>query len=156
MHKFFLSRTPDKQFLTYPGIHIGHDKSLSDLCEEMQPWLQEGEHGLFYKMLQVEDSTEIGWFLYSTKEMDAGALVDKIEDLIGLQVGLHWKIIDVGAKGKLPKSQRIRALNVEVNTRSRWEAQRKLINYFSKNAKNPKAYPNSIRLRFVKKQERWD
>jgi hypothetical protein len=153
MNKFFLSRTLDKQFLTYPGIHIGHDKSLSDLREEMQPWLQEGGHGLFYKMLQVEDSTEIGWFLYSTKEMDAGALVDEIEDLMGLQVGLRWKIIDVGAKGKLPESQRVRALNVEVNTRSRWEAQRKLIEYFGKNAKNPKAYPNGIRLQFVKNKK---
>jgi hypothetical protein len=119
----------------------------------MQPWLQDGGHGLFYKMLQVEDSTEIGWFLYSTKEMDSGALVDEIEDLMGLQVGLRWKIIDVGAKGKLPESQRVRALNVEVNTRSRWEAQRKLIEYFGKNAKNPKAYPNGIRLRFVKNKK---
>jgi hypothetical protein len=83
----------------------------------MQPWLQDGEHVLFYKMLQVEDSLEIGCFLYSTKEMDTGALVDEIEDLMGLQVGLRWKIIDVGMKGKLPESQRIRALlNIEVNT----------------------------------------
>jgi hypothetical protein len=39
--------------------------------------------------------------------MDAGALVDEIGDLIGLKIGLRWKIIDVGAKGKLPESQRI-------------------------------------------------
>lgn len=61
----------------------------------MQLWLQDRDHGLFYKMLQVEDSLEIGWLLYLTKEMDAGTLVDEIEDLIGLQVGLRWKIIDV-------------------------------------------------------------
>jgi hypothetical protein len=61
----------------------------------MQLWLQDRDHGLFYKMLQVEDSLEIGWLLYSTKEMDAGTLVDEIEDLFGLQVGLRWKIIDV-------------------------------------------------------------
>jgi hypothetical protein len=41
-------------------------------------------------------SSEIGWFLYSTKEMDAGALVVEIEDLVGIKVGLRWKIIDVG------------------------------------------------------------
>jgi hypothetical protein len=119
----------------------------------MQPWFREGEHGMFYKMLQVEDSSEIGWFLYSTKEMDAGALVDEIEDLIGIQVGLRWKIIDVGVKGKLPENQRIRALNVEVNSRSRWDAQRRMIDYFGKNTKNPKAYPNGIRLRFVKNKK---
>jgi hypothetical protein len=105
LNKFYISCTPDKQFTTYPGIHIGHDKVLSDLRDDMQLWLQDGDHGLYYKMLQVEDSSEIGWFLYSTKEMDA--------ELVGEQVGLRWKIIDIGVKGNLPESQRIRALNVE-------------------------------------------
>lgn len=89
LNKFYINRTPDKQFTTYPGIHIGHDKILSELQEEMQLWLQDGDHDLFYKMLQVEDSSEIGWFLYSTKEMDVGALVDEISDLVGIQVGLR-------------------------------------------------------------------
>jgi hypothetical protein len=132
LHKFYINRTPHKQFTTYPGIHIGHDKSISDIREDMDPWLHDGGHGLFYKMLQAEDCTEIGWFLYSTKEMDAGALVDEIADLVGVQIGLRWKVIDVGAKGKLPESQMIRALNVEVDSKYQWESQRKLINYFGK------------------------
>jgi hypothetical protein len=68
-------------------MYHGHNKSLSDLCEDMQLWLQDGDHGLYYKMLQVEDSAEIGWFLYSTKEMDAGTLVDEISDLVGVKIG---------------------------------------------------------------------
>jgi hypothetical protein len=104
-------------------------------------------------MLQVEDSSEIGWFLYSTKEMDAGALVDEIAEMVGVQVGLRWKIIDIGVKGNLPESQRIRALNVEVNTKYRWDAQRKLIDYFGRNSKDPTSYLNGIRLRFVKNKK---
>jgi hypothetical protein len=46
-------------------------------------------------MLQHEDSAEIGWLLYLTKEMDAGAFVDKIGDLVGIKVGLCWKITDI-------------------------------------------------------------
>jgi hypothetical protein len=153
LNKFFIGRTPNSPFTTYPGIHIGHNKSLSDLREDMQMWIQDGDHGLYYKMLQVEDSTEIGWLLYSTKEMDAGALVDEISDLVGVKVGLRWKIIDVGAKGKLPESQRIRALNVEVNSKYRWDAQRKLIEYFGRNLKDLTEYPNGIRLRFVKNKK---
>jgi hypothetical protein len=80
---------------------------LSDLRKDMQMWLQDSNHGIYYKMLQVEDSSEIGWLLYSTKEMDAGALADEIEDLVGVKIGLRWKVIDVGAKGKLPESQMI-------------------------------------------------
>lgn len=152
LNRFYINRMPDTDFTTYPGIHIGHDKPLEDLRDELSLWLQDGDHGLFYKMLQVEESAEIGWLLYSTKEMDAGALVDEIEDLIGLKIGLRWKIIDVGAKGKLPESQRIRALNVEVNARNRWDAQRSMIHHFGRNMQ-PKDYPNGIRLRFVKNKK---
>lgn len=45
-------------------------------------------------MLQVERSTPIGWLCYSTKEMDAGALADEIEDILNLKVGLRWKAIN--------------------------------------------------------------
>jgi hypothetical protein len=83
-------------------------------------------------MLQVEDSAKIGWFLYSTKEMDTDVLVDKIEDLVGLKVGLQCKIINVGMKENLPG-----ALNVEVNSRFCWEAQRQLINFLDETQKNP-------------------
>jgi hypothetical protein len=150
MHRFFISRTPDKPFITYPGIHIGHNHPLPDLREDMRMWLQDGKHGIYSKMLQVEDSSEIGWLLYSTKEMDAGALADEIEDLVGVKIGLRWKVIDVGAKGKLPESQMVRALIVEVDSKSKWDVQRKMINYFGRNIKNPDSYPNGIRLRFVK------
>jgi hypothetical protein len=146
LNRFFISRIPELQFATYPGIDIGHNKSLSDLHEDMQLWLQDGDHGLYYKMLQVKDSTEIGWFLYSTKEMVTGALVDEIADLVGVKNGLQWKIIDIVTKGKLPETQRVRALTVEVNANYRWETQRKLITYFGCNLKGLTSYPNGIRL----------
>jgi hypothetical protein len=133
LNRFYLNRTLDME-----------------IREEMQHWLQDGDHGLYYKMLQVEESTEIGWFLYSTKEMDTGALVDEIHDLIRIKVGLRWKIIGVGIKGKLQESQRVQAFNAEVDLRNRWEAQRALINYFERNIKNLTDYPNDIRLRFIK------
>jgi hypothetical protein len=44
-------------------------------------------------MLQVESSSEIGWFLYSMKAMDAGVLVDEKSDIIGLQV--QWQTTQI-------------------------------------------------------------
>ena len=49
-------------------------------------------------MLQEEDAVETGWLLYSTREMDAGALADEITDVIGVNVGLRWKVISTGQK----------------------------------------------------------
>jgi hypothetical protein len=104
---FYISRTLDSPFITYPGIHIGHNKPFLEIREDMQLWLQDGNHGLYYKMLQVKESSEIDWFLYLTKEMDTGTFVDEIEDLVGIKVGLYWKIIDIGVKGKLLENQRV-------------------------------------------------
>jgi hypothetical protein len=47
-------------------------------------------------MLQAERSNEIGWLLYSTQQMDIGALADKISNAIKKDIGLRWKMIPVG------------------------------------------------------------
>jgi hypothetical protein len=88
LNKFYISKQTNQVITTYPSIYIGHDKSIPEIREELYFWLNAGHHGLFEKILQVENSSEIGWLLYSTKDMDAGALVDEIADIIGLQVGL--------------------------------------------------------------------
>ena len=53
---------------------------------------------MFYNMLQADDGTEIEWLLYSTREMDAGALANKIIDATGVNIGLRWKVINSGKK----------------------------------------------------------
>ena len=65
-------------------------------------------------MLQEEDSTEIGWFLWSARNMDAGALADEIGEILGFQVGLKWKTIPTGTKEQLEEEQKSRALIIEV------------------------------------------
>ena len=42
--------------------------------------------------------------------MDAGALADEIEDILGFPVGLKWKVIDIGIRGKLNENQKVQAL----------------------------------------------
>ena len=88
LHKLFL---PKKEMETtiYPQLYLGHDVDFETLRENIYPWVQINGHGLFYNMLQEEDGVEIGWLLYSTREMDAGALADEISDQLGVNVGLR-------------------------------------------------------------------
>ena len=116
----------------------------------MNEFLKEKKYELYHKMLQVEESAEIGWLLYSTREMDAGALADEMSDILGMQVGLCWKVIDTVNKGKLSASQKVMSLTVEVEKSIRWESQRKFLKYFGRTPKKTSEYPNGIRLRFVK------
>ena len=79
-------------------IFVGHNVDFEDIRESMQTWLTTVSYGIYYNMLQVEDAVDVGWLLYSTREMDAGALADEISDYIGKKVGLRWKTINTGTK----------------------------------------------------------
>ena len=141
-----------KNRVIYPHIRIGHDDSLEVLKEKLSSWLRESNSGLFYKMLQVEEGSEVGWLLYSTREMDAGALSDEIEDILGFPVGLKWKVIDTGIRGKMNESQKVQALTVEVEAKYQWKHQRDLAQFYCKTIKDTNEYPNGLRLRFVKRK----
>ena len=133
----------------YINIHIGHNNDFNDIRAALQDWLSASGHGLYYKMLQVEDSAEVGWLLYSTREMDARALSDEIEDMIGIKVGLRWKTIATGVKNISDKTK-AQALCIEVSAPEKWKCQRKLLELYSRSIKSVNDYPNGIRMRFVK------
>ena len=132
----------------YPQLFIGHDVEFDDLREALQPWLDSKLFGIYYNMLQAEDPKDIGWLLYSTREIDTGALADEITDMIGADIGLRWKNIPTGAK--TTQDNMVKALIVESSARMKWKVQSDLLDLYSRAIKPPRAYPNSIRLRFVK------
>ena len=140
---------PGESSVLYTGIHFGHTYDFIDVKEDIQLWLTQNNHGLFYNMLQVEDAKEIGWLLYSTREMDAGALADEISEVIGIQIGLRWMTIKTGAK-KISDKTRTRALIIETANDNKWKCQRKLMQLYGRTNKPTSSYPNGIRLRFVK------
>ena len=86
----------------YINLRFGHENPVEEIRRDMGTWMRDNNHGLYHKMLQVEESAKIGWFLYSIRQMDAGALADEIALIIGVQVGLRWKTVDIGVKGKIP------------------------------------------------------
>lgn len=133
----------------YINIHLGHNHDFQDICEALQSWLSSANHGLYYKMLQVEDSSEVGWLLYSTREMDAGALANKIADMVGINIGLRWKTIPTGAKN-ISEKTKVQDLCIEVSSRSKWTCQKDLLKLYSRTMKPVEAYPNGICMRFVK------
>jgi hypothetical protein len=142
----------NKVLTIYPNVRIGHEKPLKDIRRDMRGWLMEGSHGLFYKMLQAKSSSEVGWLLYSTRDMDHGALADEMSDILGFNLGLRWKVIDIGVRGKIPDSQKVMALSVEVEQNCCLQYQRKLISMYGREVREVHEYPNGVRLRFVKQK----
>ena len=148
LHHLFVPK-PGKDSILYPQVRLGHDIEFTTLPEELSTWTQTYGHGMFYNMLQAEDGTDIGWLLYSTREMDAGALADELSEIIGIQVGLRFKGINTGTK-TAQSHNIVKALVVETSARQMWEVQRVLLKLYSRQINTPTEYPNRIRLRFVK------
>jgi len=148
LHRIYLPKKAEGTTI-YPMMFIGHDIPFDDLREALQPWFSSMNYGMFYNMLQVEDAADVGWLLYSTREMDAGALADEIGDAIGHNVGLRWKNINSGTKNATGKSL-VKALTIEVSAKKKHACSRELIKLYSRTIKEPQAYPNLVRLRFVK------
>jgi uncharacterized membrane protein len=75
-----------------------------------------------------------------------------MSDILGFNLGLCWKVIDIGIWGKIPDSQKVLALSVEVEQAHRSNYQRKLISMYGRDVKGVHDYPNGVRLRFVKQK----
>ena len=109
-------------------------------------WLKKEGHGLFERMLQVAETAEVGWLLYSTWQMEAQVLAQAIEATIKMPVGLRWKQISTGSKERLPPDLQVKALHVEVALENRVAAQKALLAVYGRS--NSGNYPNGVRLRF--------
>ena len=72
---------------------------------------------ILYKMLQEEEGIEVGWLLYSIREMDVGALVDAIKVIARFSVGLNLKLSDIRIREKLNKSQKVQVLTVVIEAK---------------------------------------
>ena len=131
----------------YSGLKILHLIPITALRKDMLPWLKEEGHGLFTRTLQAENLVDVGWFVYSTWEMEADALAAAISNFIKIEVGLRWKMVSLGTRDRIPTEQQVRALHVEVAVENRMSAQKALLAVYGR--KNTGSYPNGIRLRFA-------
>ena len=136
----------EEGFTWYSGVRLIHSIPMHDLRLDMVRWLKKEGHGLFERMLQVADTAEIGWLLYSTWQMEAKVLAQAIEATIKIPVGLRWKQISTGSKERLPPDLQVKALHVEVALENRTAAQKALLAVYGKS--NSGNYPNGVRLRF--------
>ncbi len=139
---------PSQNNTAYINLQLGHADKFDSIREDMKGWAISGSHGLYYNMLQAEQSENIGWLLYSTNVMNASNLAQAIEEHIGEKVGLRWTVVDMGIKGPIPKEQRINALHVEAEKKNKIKVKRLLLKLYGKES-IAEDLPNGIRLRFV-------
>ena len=60
----------EEGFTWYSGAKIIHSLPIQDLRKDMIRWMKKEGHGIFERMLQVADTSEVGWLVNSTWQMD--------------------------------------------------------------------------------------
>jgi hypothetical protein len=101
--------------IMYASVYLGHTKTFQDLQQDAFPWMQSVEHGWYLQSLQVERTIPLGWLLYSSRSMDVPLLKSAIEKATHVEVGLRWRMISTGRKGKVAAENQVRALHLEID-----------------------------------------
>ena len=135
--------------MSYFKLYIGHDKDLEEMQTDIKYWLMSGDHGMYFELLQCENSVFIGWLLWSLKSMDVNALTEDILQMTGIRVGLRWMAIDSGAKGKVPLSEKVFALHLEVARSDKRKAKKAFLDLYGKTVTDSAELPLYLRLRFI-------
>ena len=134
----------------YLKLYIGHDKSYNNnLLPALEDWNSHSDRQIKYCMLQAEETTFIGWFLYSTLSIDSGALADAIYDELNIEVGLRWMDIRMNTqKGKKPdsKTKPVKAIHVETDKTKGRSIMEKLMRNYGRSFDSTSNFPNGIRL----------
>jgi hypothetical protein len=136
----------------YMKLHIGHDKNYSDyILPALEDWNSHADQQFKHCMLQAEETAFIGWFLYSTLSIDAGALADAIYDEFQIEVGLRWMDIRMSKQGKSSTNNNpVKALHVETEKAKGRSIMEILMKCYGRSFEDTKNFPNGIRLRFCK------
>jgi len=114
----------------YPKIMVGMENNPDMVVEDISWWLKSTTQGMWPAQLQdAEDTTCLGWLLFSTDEMDKEALHKEIWQMMGVQVAIHFQAIDDGVYKKSSNSGQkleqatkpkmtispVKALHLEIN-----------------------------------------
>jgi hypothetical protein len=150
----YLSRTwlgnIEKNHRAYFQIHVGHDEEYDNILPAFDDFNSHSDRNFQHSMLQAEDTSFIGWFLYSTINIDVGGLSDAIFECLGFEVGLRWMDIRMSNKGGKGKAKPVRAIHVEVEKTQSRRVTESLMKFYGRKFEESNDFPLGIRLRFCK------
>jgi hypothetical protein len=129
-------------------ILMTHSKPFKDLVRNVSHYLQRVKAGFFKKSLQTELSMSIGWAYMSTSQMDRDLLAEQLSYLMGIPVGLQWRMIFTERPPEgITEKDKVRAIHFEVEDNDVPYAKKALAEIYHHH--KLEGFPLGIRLRFV-------
>ena len=78
------------------SVRVSHDVAFSDLVMEFDWWLKLNKHAFYRNNVQAEKTRNLGWALYSLREMSCDTLATYFLNEHKLELGLRWRVISTG------------------------------------------------------------
>ncbi len=119
------------------------------IMENISWWLQFTEQGMWVSPLQTaEDTTCLGWLLYSADKYDREELRKEIWSFVGVNVALRFREIDDGVPRKegITRTPRPKALHIEIDKGDSAKCRHALEKLYSSAAIT---FPLGIKMRLV-------
>ncbi len=102
--KFFNRAYPKTEGLTYADIQIKHKRPFGDIINDISLWLSNRQHGIYFQTLQCEETSNIGWLLWSFRKIDLRKLEEEIWELYKINIALKYQAIAVTANRGGPQN----------------------------------------------------
>ena len=128
-------------------VHLGHTMDMKELLASIDWYFQQKGNRIYFKSIQAEEITQMGWLLYSSGNMDQAALSAAITAASGVTVGLRYKYINT-ASYETDREERKKwmAFHLEVDTKEAKKAERSLKRLYGTTST---AFPLGIRMRLI-------
>jgi hypothetical protein len=149
--KYFFRLSPrDKEGVCWCSIILAQPIPFSIFMDKAKYSLENNDFSLWIKALDNENTTDVGWLLYSTRAQDEERLTDMLSKLIGENIGVKWKAIKTSSntrkKDQPSSEEKIRALHVECSVDRMQEVNDKLSVWYSSSSNR---FPDGTKMRLV-------
>ena len=145
INRYFQRIKPKNTGFNYGEVKIQHRKKWEDIIFEMNQWLTQTRHGVYYQKVQCQSTVNIGWLLWSFRRIDTDALENEIRQIFGYTIQLRFQNITNGTPIH-NEDNIVRALHVIAN-----QTEADKVSTIFQQTYNFKAtkFPLGIILRFV-------
>ena len=113
INKYFPRIKNNPSGIAYGEFRMIHTKSHHHIINELTNWLFENKHAIYYQALQSKLTTNLGWFLWSFRNIDIQTLQQEIYNLYNIRVQLRYQNIAIHKQTK--NTEPIKALHIVVN-----------------------------------------
>jgi len=152
LKKYFFRLSPrDDEGTSWCSIILAQAIPFSIFMEKAKYSLENNDFSLWPKATDNENTTDVGWLLYSTRAQDEERLSGLLSELIGENIGVKWKPVrsstgSTRKKERMTPEEKTKALHVECGVDRLHEVREKLTKWYSSSSNS---FPDGTKMRLV-------